>query len=159
MLTEEQIQQVWDRRISADVYTLYFGDFASRYSQQKQWITFGSFFLSSGAAATVIAKSPWFLPAFLSVLVALATAYSVAMGLDSRIRTTAKLHYSWSQISADYARLWNELYADDSVERFHDLIRRERDLSELATTDAPNDQKALTRWQEQVWKLYRLETA
>lgn len=55
----------------------------------------------------------------------------------------AKLHYSWSQLSADYARLWNELSEDDALKKFHDLIYRERDLSELATTDAPNDQ---IRW-------------
>ena len=62
MLTEEQIVDVWEGRISAEVRSLYFGDLASLYTTQKQWITGASFFLSSGAAALLIAKLPVWIP-------------------------------------------------------------------------------------------------
>ena len=92
----------------------------------------------------------------LSGSVALVTAYSVAVNLDSMIRTMAKLHYSWSQLSAEYTRLWNHTYSEDAEAVFDDLVRREQILSELAATDAPNDQTRMARWQDQVFQQYHL---
>src|SRR5450432_2687578 len=107
MLTDHQIEDVWEGQISSEVRSLYFGDLAGLYSRQKQWITGLSFFLSSGAAATVVARLPAAVPVVLSTAVAVITAYSMAVNLDSKIRTMAKLHYSWNQLAKDYKRLWN----------------------------------------------------
>ena len=159
MLTESQIEQVWERKVGAEVRSLYFGDFANRYSRRKQIITFVTFFLSSGAAATLVGKSPPWVPLVLSILVALLTAYSLAVGLERLVRTMARLHYSWNQIATDYDRLWNHAYEDDAENAFGDLLRRERDLSELATTEAPNDQKILGEWQDRVLQQYHLKGA
>jgi len=159
MLTEDQINDVWEGQISAEVRALYFGDLASVYSTRKQWITGISFFLSSGAAATLIARMPVWLPIVCSTTVAVITAYAVAVNLDSKIRTMAKLHYAWTQIGNDYKRLWNDVYREDAGLQLQDLQRRELEFSELATTDAPNDPKRLSRWQDQVFKLHRLEGA
>jgi hypothetical protein len=159
MLTEPQISDVWEGQVSAEVRSLYFGDLASVYTRRKQWITGLSFFLSSGAAATLIAKLPVWVPIVLSMIVALITAYSVAVNLDSKIRTMAKLHYAWNQIGNDYRRLWNHTYSEEAESEFADLQRRELELSELATTDAPNEPKRMLRWQDQVFKLHRLEIA
>ena len=159
MLTEPQIADVWEGQISAEVRSLYFGDLASVYSQRKQWITGLSFFLSSGAAATLIAKLPVWFPIVLSTIVAVITAYAVAVNLDSKIRTMAKLHYAWTQIGNDYKRLWNHHYSEEAESELADLQRREMEFSELATTDAPNDPKRKLRWTDQVFKLYRLEGA
>src|SRR5580704_5369002 len=156
MLTESQIEQVWERKVGAEVRSLYFGDFANRYSRRKQIITFVTFFLSSGAAATLVGKSPSWVPLVLSILVAILTAYSLAVGLERLVRTMARLHYSWNQIATDYDRLWNHAYDDDAENAFGDLLRRERDLSELATTEAPNDQKVLGEWQDRVLQQYHL---
>jgi hypothetical protein len=159
MLTEPQISDVWEGQVSAEVRSLYFGDLASEYTRRKQWITGLSFFLSSGAAATLIAKLPVWVPIALSVIVALITAYAVAVNLDSKIRTMAKLHYAWNQIGNDYRRLWNHTYSEEAESEFADIQRREMEFSELATTDAPNEPKRLLRWQAQVFKLHRLEIA
>ena len=159
MLTEPQISDVWEGQVSAEVRSLYFGDLASVNTRRKQWITGLSFFLSSGAAATLIAKLPVWVPIVLSMIVALITAYSVAVNLDSKIRTMAKLHYAWNQIGNDYRRLWNHTYSEEAESEFADLQRRELELSELATTDAPNEPKRMLRWQDQVFKLHRLEIA
>jgi hypothetical protein len=159
MLTNPQIADVWEGQISAEVRSLYFGDLSSLFTQRKQWITGLSFFLSSGAAATLIAKMPLWFPILLSTIVAVITAYAVAVNLDAKIRTMAKLHYAWSQIGNDYKRLWSHTYSDEAETELADLQRRELELSELATTDAPNDPKRMLRWQDQVFRLHRLEIA
>ncbi len=159
MLTREQADDVWESQIFAEVRSLYFGDLASHYTTQKQWITGASFFLSSGAAATLIAKLPVWVPIVLSIFGAIATAYAVAVNLDSKIRTMAKLHYGWNQLANDYKRLWHHHYSEDAEADLVDLERRETEISELATTDAPNDTKRMEHWQEQVLKLHRLESA
>ena len=71
----------------------------------------------------------------------------------------AKLHYSWSQIASEYQTLWNATYADDAGVIYARLVSRERDLSELAATDAPNKQDRLGYWMDQVPKQHHLSNA
>lgn len=156
-LTEDQVADLWDRRISAEVRSLYFADLANVLSTRKQWMTGVSFFLSSGAAATLLAKQPTWVAITLSITVAMMAAYSFALNLDLKIKTFGKLHSSWSQLSADYARLWNHTYSEIAERELDELIRRELDLSELAATEAPNDEASLGRWQERVFELYHLK--
>jgi hypothetical protein len=142
--------------LAAETRSLYFGDLASRYTLQKQWITGVSFFLSSGAAATIIAKSPEWISAVLAVGVAVATAYSMAVNLDGQIKTMVKLYSSWDRVAADYCRLWSRTYADDAESQMYEIMQRARESSELATTDAPNDQKLLGKWEGRVFALHGL---
>ncbi|MEI9969833.1 MAG: hypothetical protein WDM87_14860 [Terracidiphilus sp.] len=158
-LTQEQIDDVWEGQISAEVRSLYFADLANTFTRQKQWITGTSFFFSSGAAATLIAKLPATIPVILSLLVAIVTAYSIAINLDSKIRTMAKLQSAWAQIANDYKRVWNHTYEDDAEAELEDLQRREAEFSELAATDSPNDSKRMLRWTDHVFRLHRLENA
>ena len=101
-------------------------------------------------------QAPQWVPLVLSGGVALASAYSMAVGLDKKIGTMAKLHSAWSQIAVDYDRLWNHTADTDAEAQLDQIIRREKDLSELATTDAPNDQKLLGQWQDRVFSMYKL---
>jgi hydrogenase maturation factor len=135
---------------------LYFGDLASRYTRQKQWITGLSFFLASGAAASLIGKAPEFVPTVLSLVVAGMTAYSIAVGLDRKTATMAKLHSAWNRISQEYNRLWSHAGDDDAEDQLEQILEMSREPSELATTDAPNDQKLLEKWQDRVFALYHL---
>ena len=156
MLNEFQINQVWEEMLAAETRSFYFGDLASRYTREKQWITGLSFFLSTGAAATLIGKSPWWVPLILSLIVAAVTAYSMAVNLDRKIGTMVKLHSSWSRIAQDYTRLWNHAHDTDAEEQLDKIIELAREPSELATTEAPNDQKLLGEWQDRVFSLHRL---
>ena|SRR3982751_1090453 len=99
MLTEDQVSEIWDEMIAAEVRSLYFGDLGTRYTKTKQIISGLAFFLSSGAAATMVAKFPSEIPIAMSVLTALATAYSIAVGLDKKATTMAKLYGTWTQIA------------------------------------------------------------
>lgn len=68
----------------------------------------------------------------------------------------AKLHASWNSIAADYSRLWSHAYADDSEKELEEIIKRARESSELATTDAPNDPKLMDKWESYVFSMHRL---
>ena len=158
-LNEAQITSIWERQIAAEVRALYFADLASSYTRQKQWITGASFFLASGAAATLLAKSPSWVPLALACITALLSAYSVARGLDGATRTMSKFQFSWSDLASGYEALWNDVYSGDAISRLDALIAREHDLSSQASTDAPNDQKRLTYWQLEVFKQHHLVAA
>jgi hypothetical protein len=156
MLSEFQRTEVWENLLAAETRSLYFGDLASRYTRRKQWITGVSFFLSSGAAATLIGKSPLWIPTVLSLAVAAATACSIAVNLDGRISTMAKLHSAWNRIAQEYSRLWSHIVDEDAEDQLEAIIEMEREPSELATTDAPYNPKLLGDWQDRVFALHHL---
>lgn len=156
MLNEFETTQVWENMLNAETRALYFADLASRYTHTKQVITGVSFFLASGAAASLIGKLPQWVPLVASAIVAILTAYSMAVGLDRKISTMAKLHSAWNLISLEYQRLWNDAYSDDAEEKLYAIFAHEKEPSELATTEAPNNQKLSGEWQEHVFKMYHL---
>jgi hypothetical protein len=159
MLSQTEIEDVWKRQLAAEIRSLYFADLASSYTTQKKWITALSFFLSSGAAVSLLAKTPAWVPVALSLLTAGITAYSVAFGLDSRMRSMAELHSELSKLGSDYERLWNNVYAKEAQAQLDELIRRDRALSEKATTEAPNDQKRMVHWQDYIFRQHGLSTS
>ena len=89
-------------------------------------------------------------------MVAGATAYAMAVNLDRRIATMAKLHSAWNQIATEYDRLWNRVDDEDAQNQLEKILEREKEPSELATTEAPNDQDHLGKWQDRVFSLYHL---
>ncbi len=156
MLTEEQITSLWERQLAAQVRALYFAEFASLYTRQKQWISGASFFLASGAAATLIAKAPTWVAIVLACFTAMLSAYSIARGLDGATRTMFKLQFGWSELATAYEALWNTTYAEDAASRYAALIAKENELSSQASIEAPNDPKRIYYWQEQVFRQHHL---
>lgn len=154
MLTDGQVKRVWEKMIEAEVRSLYFGDLAARYTKQKQIITGVAFFLSSGAAATLASKTNYWFPLSMSALSALLTAYSIAVGLDRKVATMAKLHSLWSQLEAGYDRLWNHWYEEDAEKQFKELLKRGREASEMGTTEAPYDERLIDKWEDRVYARY-----
>jgi len=154
MLTRNEADRVWERMVEAEVRSFYFADLASRYTTRKQIITGVTFFLASGAAATLVGKLPAWLPLVLSIIVAMVTAYSIAIGLDSRIKALTALHYQWNQLSADYERLWNHWQEDDAATVLEELLRRAREASETGT-EMPYDSKLVEKWQKMVYSRFQ----
>ncbi len=99
---------------------------------------------------------PVWVPALLALIVAVLTAYSISINLDAKVGTMAKLYASWSRVATDYNRLWNHTYAEDAEAEIERIAETEKEPSQLAATDAPNDQKLLAKWQDQVFRLYHL---
>lgn len=156
MLNELEVTRVWDNLLAAEARSLYFGDLAARYTNTKQIITGVSFFCSSGAAAALIGKLPPQVAIILSLIVAAATAYSIAVGLDRKVATMAKLLSSWKLIALDYEKLWNNVYSADAGVKLQEILKSEEEPADLATTEAPNDQKLLGKWQDRVFSLHRV---
>ena len=157
-MTESQINNVWERLISAEVRSLYFADLTGRYSRRKQWITGRSFFLSSAAAAALGAKAPTWAPLIMAALVAVLSAYSISAGLERKVQTMAKLHCSWLQLATDYDRLWNHFYDDDAERELARLVNGEKDLSRLPPTEIPNDPPRMAKWEDHVFQQHGLTT-
>lgn len=130
--------------------SLYFAELASSFTHRKQLITGATFFLSSGAAATVIAKLPSWVPAILALLSAVAAAYAMAIELDKRIATLVDLHCRWNQLSTDLDLLWNRWYEDDAQERLRDISRRATEASGLGVK-MPFNEKLVDKWMERVY--------
>ncbi len=141
----------------AEVRALYFAALAKRYTRYKQAISGLSLFLSSGAAATIAASSPQWLPLILATVAAVINAYAIAAGIDRRASTMVKLYSTWHQIEADYDFLWNRWYEDVSADRYARLVHRAKEASELGITEAPLDLGLLEKWRVQVYSQY--ETA
>jgi hypothetical protein len=156
MLNDDQRTRVWQNMLAAEARALYFADLTSSYTMRKQWITGISFLLSSSAAATIVGSAPSWVPVLLALAVAGATAYSVALNLDGRIRTMAKLHSSWNQIAVLYDRLWNHTDDSDAEDEFSKILEKEREPSELAALSAPNDEKRMEKWLNRVFAMYHL---
>jgi hypothetical protein len=156
MLTEERIYLAWSNMLAAETRALYFSDLATKYSQQKQWITGLSFFLSSGAAATIIGKAPAWVPAAMALITAALTAYSIATALDRTASTMAKLGSTWREIASAYERVWNHNYDDDADEQLDKVIALESAPSQMAATEAPHDEKRLGLWQNRVFQLHHV---
>jgi hypothetical protein len=153
MMTENEVGRVWQRMVEAEVRSMYFADLASKYTKLKQAITGVSFFLSSAAAATVIAASPKWIPAALAVIVAILMAYSIAVNLDGRISTLSKLHYEWNRLDSEYERLWNHWNESDAENVLHKLIERGREISEIAA-EMPYDEEQMNKWARFVYSRF-----
>ena len=93
-------------------------------------------------------------PLALSLIVAIVSAYSIAVGLDSRIKALTKLHYQWNHLSADYEHLWSHWQDEDAENVLQDLIRRAREASE-AGTEMPYDTELLDKWQNIVFSRFQ----
>ncbi len=159
MLKEEELTDVWERQIQAEIRSLYFADLTTEYAKRKQFITFLNFFLASGAAATLIGKAPAWVAIVLSTLSALCSAYAVATGLDGKILILSKLHGEWSQLAIEYEKLRNHPEVTEAANMFAILVRRGLEASSLATTDAPYRAKLVERWTDHVFKTHGLEYA
>lgn len=154
VLTDSQVNRVWQRMLEAEIRSLYFGELAARFAARKQIITAVSFFLASGAAASVIAKLPALIPSLLALLVAAGMAYSIAFNLDNCIRTMTKLHCEWNRLSSEYDRLWNHWQDDDAEQVLRHLLDRAAEVSEAAM-GMPYSETAINRWTEIVYARFQ----
>lgn len=156
-LTEHQAARIWEERAEAEVRSLYFADLAASDVRLKQIINGVSFFLSSGAAATVVAKLPSAIPVGLALVAALAMAYSIAVNLDKRAAALVKLHCQWNHLSMDYEGLWNHWYEDGAEETLRGLQKRASEASELGI-EMPYKENLIEKWSSRVYSRLRPAT-
>jgi hypothetical protein len=83
----------------------------------------------------------------------------MSAGLDRKVQTMAKLHYSWLQLATDYDHLWNHFYEEGAERELARLVNGEKDLSQLAATEAPYDPPRMAKWEDHVFQQHGLTTA
>lgn len=154
MLNEADRGRVWEYKYEAEVRSYYFADLASRYTKKKQRVVGLSFVLSSAAAASLWAELPWYVAAFMALVVASLNGYSIAVGLDKAALTTSRLHASWNKLASDYELLLSHSYEDDAESIMEAARARGRDISEQGSTDAPYNRKLMDKWQDVVHSRY-----
>jgi hypothetical protein len=157
-LSQNQTNRVWQLMFEAEVRSLYFGELTSRYTTLRQIITGASLFLSSGAAATIAAKTPSYIPIILASVTAVLSAYAIAVGLDRKIAALGKLHGTWHNLQTSYENLWNHWFEDDADELYEKLRIEERSASE-AGLEMPYQPTRLKKWMEFTSGRYKLNAA
>jgi hypothetical protein len=55
-----------------------------------------------------------------------------------------------------FRRLWSHAYADDAEKELDEIVKRVRESSELAATDAPNNPKLLDKREGYVFTMHHL---
>lgn len=153
MLVKLQANRIWQEMFEAEVRSMYFGDLASRYTRRQQIISGISLFLSSGAAATILALVPSWIPVTMSAIVAGLTAYSISASLQRTIAMTTKLHVTWNQLAMDYERLWHHWQDEDAEEIFKQLQARASEASQLGT-EAPYKEALIAKWEARTREKY-----
>ena len=146
-IPENEAGQVWQAMREARVRSLYFGDMLSRYSRRKQWVQGVSLGFSSGAVIAALGDALPELVSALAAIVAIANAWSISVNLDQKILTLAALRTSWETLRIEYSELWSNWYEDNATGRFAALQRRGNDLGMVASSGAPWNRKAVTRWE------------
>lgn len=151
MLSRSEIDLVWKYMLEAEVRAYYFGDLTGKYQRKKELITFVTFFLSTGAAATLIAKLPSWIPIILALITSAATTYSIVFGLDRKLIVMAQLHSQWMKIASDYEYLYHHWSVSEAGELLNDIQVREKQASETAVLDAPHIPELLDQWADHVY--------
>lgn len=145
MLTEQEKELVQRKALESEVRSLYFAELAAKYTKIRQIISGVTFFLSSGAASTLAAKLPSWIPLLLSTVLAVLTAYSLAVSLDRKVTSLSKLHSQWNHIQADFEMLLDHFKDDDANDILQDLQRRCRDASENGL-EMPYNEHLIQKW-------------
>ena len=154
VLNDFQLDVVWRDMLAAETRSLYFADLAARATRRKQWITGITLFLSSGAAAAILAKAPPWVATSMAATVAALSAYSISANLDGSVTALLKLHAAWSRIQGDYERLWSHTFSADAEAELDAIQREEQPASEDGVTAGPCQEKLLAQWQDRVNRMH-----
>lgn len=154
-LTENQGNRVWECMAESEARSMYFGALSARFIKRKQLISGTLLFLASGAAATIGASTRPVIPLIFSIVAAILSAYSIAVGLDRRVVSTVKLHCDWAQIATDYERLWNNWQSVDADNVLTQIQARDLAASAAGLDLGQQDEKLIEKWSDRAYERYR----
>lgn len=152
MLSEAQIERVWQGMLGAEIRANYFAELTERYNHRQRWATWGTLFMSSGALAAILIELPsgwaWVRAAFAAMTTAL-SLYSVVRQNNKLSVDAADLPARWNKLSSEYEKLWEDVTIDNALDILNNLTDQGRELSKSATA-FPNDAKAMLKWENHV---------
>lgn len=155
MISQAQVERVWDGMLLAEMRALYFADLAVRYNRWQRALTLLTLFLSSGAFVTMIAKLPENLPykeliAPLFALTAAAlSAYSFAAQIPKRAIDASDLSFRWLKLMSQYESIWENTQAADAFERLQKADEAVMEASK-SSHQIPYRKRIFSHWQDHV---------
>lgn len=152
MLSDAQIERVWQGMLGSEIRANYFAELTERYNRRQRFATWGTLFMSSGALATILIALPsewvWVRAGFAAVATAL-SLYSVVRQNNKLAVDSADLHARWNKLASEYEKLWEDVTADNGIEVLDTLTDQGRELSKSGTA-FPNDERAMLKWENHV---------
>jgi hypothetical protein len=151
VLTQPQIEKLWQSKMEADARSAYFADLLACESRLKRIIVSTSFVLSSAVVVSTLASHPH-ISLVCAIVVVCSQGYTIGINQDAKIKSLSRLHTEWLRLSHDYDRLWShtqDLDAEELLNRFED---RELDLSEMAASEVDHREKKWLKWLDIVHK-------
>ncbi|MBI3770600.1 MAG: hypothetical protein HY271_19190 [Deltaproteobacteria bacterium] len=157
MLSQAQIQRVWEGMLLAEMRALYFADLATQYNARQRHATWTTLVASSAAFASIIAHVPpeygWIRVAA-TFFTAVLSGYSLAMQVQRRAVEASDLHYRWNQVGREYSAIWENVEASDAFERLQKADTAVAELSKVSL-QLPYRKSLMEKWQRHVeaeWK-------
>lgn|ERR1039458_2579727 len=141
-------RRVWDEMLFAAMRANYFGEMVLWYQNLEKWIRVVILVASSGAAATVLAKTPDWLKLGLPIIAAAGSFWLILSQFGMLAREASDIHAGWNSVEARYERLWNSLEEPGSEMLFDQIYDSANALSK-AGTKFPNRQKRLAHCLDQ----------
>lgn len=149
---------LWKHLLDADLNRRYWRCMAERY---KSWDQYGRILLAFTSSGVVAAWTVWNqYPNVWQVLSAVSAVMAIAlpiMNFPSRVETAADLHGRWTELSAEYERLWTA--AEDGLADLSDEQMRLLGAKETSTAPKeatmPYDRRLAARCQAEVNKRWR----
>ena len=150
---------LWNHLLDADLNRRYWRYVTTRYKVRDQWGRILLALTSSGAVAGWAIwdqyPSGWQILSGLSAVVAIALPI---LNFPARVETAADLHGRWTELSAEYERLW--VAAEDGVSRLTDvemqvLAQKENSFAPKEAT-VPYNKRLAATCQAEVKNRWRL---
>jgi hypothetical protein len=162
MLSEFQINDLWEQWISAETRALYFAEMGRRYSLWHNVLIWTTLLLASGATVTLISdwlpkEYAWVNPV-LTALAAALSVLSIVMQNPKKYAECADLHFKWNRLAGDYKGLWNETYSDDAASILARLNEKGAEFSKTGMWIAYK-KKTLLKWENHVLQHHGIAAA
>lgn len=143
MLSEYQLNLVWEGLLGAEIRAAYFADLSHRLVRLQKWLTLGSLLLSSGAGVSLLytalpPRYAWVRPT-LAFLAAGLGLWSLVAKNERGSIDAANLHARWAELALEYEGIWQDTTQEDVQEKLSKLRTRELDLSQSSTSLPDND--------------------
>jgi hypothetical protein len=152
MLSEAQQKRVWEGMLGAEIRANYFADLSGRLQVRQKRATWATLVLSSSAATSVLASIPvglsW-IRAVLTVATVGMSAYSIAMQNQKFAVDAAELHARWNRLAKEYEHIWENVYAQDAMERLDSLDNQASEISKVGTAFGYHKRNML-KWERHV---------
>ena len=119
--------------------------------------------LSSGSLVTVVAQlvsdqknaGALLIGPTLALVVSALSYYSMTAQLQKKAVEAIDLQARWARLAKGYERLWEDMYAEDVLQRLNALEDSDPDPTRPAI-DLPDDRKRMAKWEDHVARMLRV---